>query len=60
MVGIPMFISIYYAHISEEPVYYLHILEEPIIFLPHPFVAGRRDYHFRISRTKYGLGTDFR
>ena len=29
--------------------------------LPHPFVSGRRDYHFRIRRTKYGqIGTGFR
>ena len=26
----------------------------------YPFVSGRRDYHFRIPRTKYGLGVDFR
>ena len=44
MVGMPIFISIYYAHISEELVYYVHISEEMIRSLP----CGQ-DYHFSDS-----------
>ena len=49
MVGMPIFNSIYYAHISEELIYYVHISEEAISFLPHHFVAGHQDYHFSDS-----------
>ena len=36
---------------------YFRILNNGCYVLPF---AGRRGYHFRIHRTEYGLGTDFR
>ena len=48
----PSIFSIFSGSCIRQP--YFLILSNGC-YVPHPFVAGRRDYHFRIRRTEYGL-----